>query len=451
VKITIDKLHRQTVLGLAFGLIFGIGWLVWANWSRAEVFAIVLAGIPPALVLLRRPVVGLALLAFSLTSYLSAFVPHVFILSLMLTLAATVYNKAQNGDYNWTFPPFVGWSLLLYCWIPFTILWTKNYDYLRPVLVIQIIPFMLLMPELIRTPQHVRQVLLALGAGMIFTAVSSVYGVYTLFASGMAIQVAGSVQALQVARYTGHWTQANDIGHTLMPFMLLFLPFIRRSENFWMRAMFAASFFSGLVAIILSLSRAALLSLALGLAIVIYNSRYRWIATTVVASIVLLSAMVLPIDLFGRLSTLAHGGRDASFHERSYVMQAGMSMVEDSFPLGHGMGSFWELQQDYYFVPFKVAHAHNSYIQLLAEYGIVGALFFMFAVASLSGVFRNWVAEEPRYGLSRQLRIALIGTFFALLLAMTFETMLAWPSYWLAFILISVCPSIFGKSETIIQ
>ena len=437
---------RQRIFGVVFGLFLVALWVVWMNWGRAAMLAFALALVPPGLVLLRYPLLGLSLACFTVTADLDSFLPRTFTISLFLTLLAVVYQKLCRGDFRWKIPPFVGWSLLFFTWMATTILWARNYDYLWFRLIVQSTILTLLISELVREPRQMRYVMYAIGTGVIFTAISSIYGIYTLFTKGLAIQAAGSVDALSTARYFGHWGGPNQLAHSVMPFVALFVPFLRKSEPLWLRGFFVSVVFCGVIAVALSLSRAAILSLTLALAVVTVASRYRWALTFSVFAALTITVAFLPVNLVGRVASFGQGRQDASFDQRSVILKAAVDMIEDSFPLGHGMGSFFSRQQDYIHSTFKVYHAHNTYLHTLLEYGVIGALLLGLAIYTLFIALKRSF-KRARYSFEEQLRKALLATLLALLFSMTFETMVGWPPYWMAFALISIYPSLYTVSE----
>ena len=439
--------RRQVISGLAIGVVVISGWLLWNTWGRAAALALLLAMALPMFLLFRFPLLGAVVLGFAITSNIDAFIPRTFTLSLVVTLTIVAFQKCYQDDFQWKIPPFVAWSLLLFVWSFTSLLWTPNYDLQYVQMYVYTTLLMLLVPELIQTPSHFKVFLGAIGLGILFSTVSSVFGVYTLFSSGLAVIAAGSAKGLESARYFGHWSGPNVLAHSLLPFIILYLPFLRKSEPIWLRWLFGFVVAGGAIAVGLSLSRAAILSLAIAFAMVISSLKRRWLFALIAVFIITATPLILPVNVMGRIASLSHGGHDSSVRQRSEIAKAAIRMIEDYFPFGVGMGGFYFRQLDYNPHPYKVDHCHNTYLQILADSGLIGECLFILTLLSVIIPLQAHVTFSIK-SLDGQLKVALIATFVGLLVSMLFENKIAWPNYWLAFLLMSIFPTVYNRKNT---
>ncbi len=439
---------RQWLLGGALGAVTAACVLLWLLWSKATLVAIALGLIPPALILFRYPDWGMAIVFFALTSRVGAYVPKLYSVSLLLTLFALIYVKLYRRDYTWKFPPFVGWSVLLVAWMFVSLLWSPSEPYVPLNIIWPTVAIMLIVPELVRTPRQVRFMVLTLAAGIVFTAISSVYEIYALFTNPAVLQSVTSRASLTDVRYFGHWGGSNEMAHSVMPFVALLVPFWGQSETRkWMKILIALAVLGGIIAICISLTRAAMLGLGASLAVVILASRYRWKLAIAATIAILIIVWLIPVGFGQRLTSFSKGRADSSFNQRAYVYSAGIAITEKTFPLGIGMGGFRANHDDYFRVPFRVIHAHNTYLQVLSEYGLIGAVLFALVMYSLYQSLRNPWGSRSCDTSARQIQIALVATVLGLFVGSVFENMLFSTPYWLVLVLISICPSVYAEPE----
>lgn len=113
------------------------------------------------------------------------------------------------------------------------------------------------------------------------------------------------------------------------------------------------------------------------------------------------------------------GPKDYSLGIRMIMWRATLTMIEARPLSGVGAGA-WEndiplyqaegsqLETDYY--------AHNEFLQLVAEYGVVGWIFLLaLAAYLLQALWRTWRAEGPQAQADRPWRAAILASLFALM------------------------------------
>ena len=107
-------------------------------------------------------------------------------------------------------------------------------------------------------------------------------------------------------------------------------------------------------------------------------------------------------------------GGDAT---RFQIWSAAIAMFKDSFLLGKGLGSFMGCFRQY--SNLSIQYAHNCYLQILAETGLIGLLAFL------------WFLGEIILGSYKELRLkfnslflGLFSAFLAFLIHIFFDTQL---------------------------
>ncbi len=132
---------------------------------------------------------------------------------------------------------------------------------------------------------------------------------------------------------------------------------------------------SGLVAIIMTYSRASWVGLAVALCLFVVFAVPGLIPAAVCLVLVMLP--FLPSSIFTRFLTIFNP-TDASTSSRFPIYSAGVRVWMTSPVTGTGLGSEVSAalahNSDWYLLPYKFPHYHNIYIQLAVETGLLGLL-----------------------------------------------------------------------------
>jgi putative inorganic carbon (hco3(-)) transporter len=189
---------------------------------------------------------------------------------------------------------------------------------------------------------------------------------------------------------------------------------------------------------VLTGSRSGVIALGCALvAAVVFSGRWRLQAALGALALALCAVTFFgafaPAETRERIAQTAPGQVDATTEGRLTVWQVGWRMVGDKPVTGVGAGNFRETSRDYVLEPGHTARtdqvidtpevAHNTYLEALAELGVVGGLLFLgilaFSIGSGLVAARNFAASEDREMeiMTRALIAALIGflaaAFFA--------------------------------------
>ena len=237
-----------------------------------------------------------------------------------------------------------------------------------------------------------------------------------LIAAGTGLSAVGLLQYLDVlnhdwwhipgflsATYVNHNHFAGYL-ELLIPLTIGFWLYARRR---WERTLLGYALSVMAVAFVLTLSRGGWLALAGGLLAMVLllraasprreeaergldwrrGRRWMWVAG---ASIVVLAFLTLAADaLIGRMSTFMKVGEDPlTFQARPRIYRATSAIISEHPVVGTGPGTFVHAFARHRppDMPYRITYAHNDYLQLAAELGIVGALLFLIVGARITAV-----------------------------------------------------------------
>ncbi len=160
------------------------------------------------------------------------------------------------------------------------------------------------------------------------------------------------------------------------------------------------------LALFLSLSRAGVVLYVVIISFMASLSRIKmglrgktWVGLVILLTFLCLLLLLVGIEpLVERLATLFHG--EPIIIRRGYGFTDGLKIALD-FPLfGSGLGTFVQLSPKYRTTPYQgfLRYAHNDYLQLLIETGVVGLIFLgFFFFRYIRNVFRMWFRRRDHY------------------------------------------------------
>lgn len=183
--------------------------------------------------------------------------------------------------------------------------------------------------------------------------------------------------------------------YSITTILALTLALFRRCER-RRKAYLWAFFLLNMTGLVLTMARSYYISVSILLLILLAVKNLRWFAfggAAFVGILVLLLSFPNPIE--NRIKTLS----DPNFvsnKERVYMWKAAIEMSKEHPIAGVGKGNWAKEAKENYFPRFKnewpvfsaFAHAHNAYLTLLAETGIIGlALFLSFWFSAAWSLF----------------------------------------------------------------
>ncbi|MEW6586230.1 MAG: O-antigen ligase family protein, partial [Nitrospirota bacterium] len=197
--------------------------------------------------------------------------------------------------------------------------------------------------------------------------------------------------------------------------------FNRRSTNVYLLLGFAAVLAA--TSIFLSLSRSGIVSLCISLIffgsifLLTGEDKRRGIIIIVVCLLVVLSVGWFGWKpIFERFEKIKNPAGEIA-EQRLTVWKDSSNIIEDFPVLGTGFGSFQYIYPKFRTVPGAalMEHAHNDYIELLSDGGVIAAaLCGWFVLAVLAASFKRFLERREKY--SRYVFVAAVAGIMALLI-----------------------------------
>ena len=180
-------------------------------------------------------------------------------------------------------------------------------------------------------------------------------------------------------------------------------------------------------------SRASLLGLAFSAMIFALVAEQRLIPFGIAA--VAAIPFVLPEDLLYRF-TAALTLKDTSTQYRMSIYSACFDMLQDYWTVGIGVGAFAVVYPRYLFAASNSYHAHNLFLQVFLELGILGfSVFILFMIFWLQRLYRSIVADSGKG--SRFLTATIMSGMLGLLVQGMFDHL--WFNYRIVFLFWLLC------------
>jgi O-antigen ligase len=213
-----------------------------------------------------------------------------------------------------------------------------------------------------------------------------------LFRAVAVVMLASLVLALLVppmgldpeGRLRGVFAHKNSAG-TFAAFGLLVASLRLTSRGLKANAASLAVVAACLVTLLLSRSAAPAAIILLPLLIAFCQGQARTVVFLLVVIAGVLVGMLLPViaPAVGRLAIYL--GRDADFSGRTAVWEFALEYLSRKPWLGFGFGTFWNGPAGIIFAQwtrYPVPHAHNGFLQLALDVGMVGVVVMFFAIAA---------------------------------------------------------------------
>lgn len=173
--------------------------------------------------------------------------------------------------------------------------------------------------------------------------------------------------------------------NVLSEYLLLVIPFgaacVFTGKTWWQKAFFICCLLVMTVCLVVTFSRGGYLGLILVAAIFIIMLDARFILIGVVAAIALY--FVLPQTIVERFTSIGNMS-DSSTMYRVYIWWGTIAMLKDYWfsGIGPGTNAFNLIYPAYGYNTIAAPHAHNLFLQLMCDSGIVGLVMFLFVLFS---------------------------------------------------------------------
>jgi putative inorganic carbon (hco3(-)) transporter len=181
----------------------------------------------------------------------------------------------------------------------------------------------------------------------------------------------------------------NALGLALNMSLPIFYFLARTEPNKWVRRFMHLAFFCGIVAVILTYSRGALLGLGVVLFSLAFKSKHKVLA----GFLLLMGAWAVitfaPGRWMDRMGNLFHGNLDNSAEGRLNAWHFAFVLATHYPITGGGLQTFTRELYQRFTPELEFAGAHSIYFQTLGEHGFVGlALFLLLLGTSLASLLK---------------------------------------------------------------
>ena len=320
------------------------------------------------------------------TLFLLPLNPFLFYVTLLPAVVAWLYNWRKKGEVALTLPPLwqLGAVFLVCSFLSAFVSKDMAFSFmnwaLQPLMYALVY---LLIYTTVSTEKEKEKALYAFLAGAVVTVV------YGFFQYANAADMAADMEAqswvdperfpLLRRRMYSTLENPNLFGAYLLMIISILTAFTLRERAVKRRTVFAVILLSLLLCLALTYSRGAWVSLAaivLGLTL-IYDKRFGLLFLLVPVVLAFYHGQVVErfLSLFS--------GEDTSVDLRFALWESTMAMIEEHPLLGVGWGAYFLAYPDYnFFIQEEgvlIFHAHNMYLNMLAEVGIPGGIAFLLA------------------------------------------------------------------------
>ena len=271
--------------------------------------------------------------------------------------------------------------------------------------IFQLLAMFWLISELVRESAHIDSILIAYVAGATVNAIAT----FAQFLSG---------NANQDLRYTATGFNPNDGALTLALAIPLAWFLMMQSRPLWLRLSFFAYLVLAPIAIALSGSRTGALACAAALLFSGFGMRrMRFSRQLMLAGVLGLcvwcAVSIVPETSWSRILTISEQVHSGDLNRRMSVWAAGAKAFLEHPLFGVGEGAYLQVSDKYFGESFV---AHNTFISVLVELGIVGFLLFAAILLITATSIRNL------QNTSRSMWTALAATWLVGVMAATWET-----------------------------
>ena len=300
----------------------------------------------------------------------------------MLALAATVLRFFVKGSAR---KPSVlhGWMAAFVLWASLSVAWTRDTDMTlsRIGSYAQLAIMVWLIWELAGTEERWTALLYAYCMGACVSSINAIRNLVT----GMTSASENARKLAEYGRYAPTGFDQNEFALLLALSIPMAWYLLTRRQSLPAAMLCWAQLLLGIVAILLTGSRAGLISLAAALAIVpfalpLLRGWKRRICWAALPCIVAAAVLFVPAATWGRLLTTGSELAGGTLEHRTVIWAAGLNVFRQHPFIGVGAGAFGPSVVDAIDIDYV---AHNSFLSVLVELGVVGALILLALLTSM--------------------------------------------------------------------
>ncbi len=354
------KPHKAVTVALVCGSISGLLTLVPVGW-----FAI--GAVAGGILLIAKPLLGVAIIAtcFPVLPTMGVVALGVYLLAAMFIKYLYGENKEINVD---TFDI----AILAMCGV---IVYGVMNSFALSGSVLPAAVYMLFVSSFYVLRRACREkdfLHMLLNLIVFVSALVSLYGIYQKL-TGQAETTWTDTEMFEEmgGRIYSTFGNPNVFGEYLLMVMPITFGLMLKSASANRKVVYLGIFSLQTVCMILTYSRGCWIGIALSMAIMIVFSRRK--LTSLMVFGVLLAPLFIPQTIMQRLMSIGNVA-DTSTSYRVYIWQGTLRMLKDFWYCGVGIGeaAFGNVYPSYSLNAVSAPHAHNLYLHILSETGILG-------------------------------------------------------------------------------
>jgi len=315
--------------------------------------------------------------------------------------------------------PLHYWMLSLVAWSALSIFWTLDWDstVTRVGTYLQVLTMVWLIWELAVTEGRIVGLLQAYVFGAL---VASIGTIYNFMAGHTAAQLASTIPGKVVwetYRYSFAYLNEDDLGLVLAINIPMVFYLLASRKGSLVKLLCWLQLVAGVAAILLTGARGALVAAIASLAMLPLTvfRLPRWqrvVSLTACACLLACSLCLVPRSSWARILQFAQEASGGTLTHRTTIWAAGLEAFRDHAFLGVGAGAYGPTILRVVDVPYV---AHNTFLSVLVELGVIGALLLFALLASF-----YYCVKQMRY-LERCLWMTLLLTWTVGVSALTWE------------------------------
>jgi len=371
-------------------------------------------GLATAIGILISPLFGLGLtlilipISTQLTmggSFLGIFtmVTPIKIIGTLTFISALIHKSGQKGAWDFFRKPQIKYFFLFLIWIFISGLTQpgfasrENFTMFISNTILGITIFLLL-----RDIKKLRSMLWLITISIFFICLQTVL-------SYIGIERAGG---------TGYGP--NEFAIAILPFIATTLYMAISEKNRTLKLTLLVIMVVIFMALISTVSRGGIVGLGGMLLIALFKSKRKIITIIAICAAIILFINFMPQNLRERftktqVSVQAYGTGDGdidSTTRRYYLVQAGWRIFLEHPLFGIGVGNYYYENRNY--APVHPGRAHNMYIEIMAELGIIGIFLFLGTIFfTLKGLNEIIKSKSPLTGYAKGFYMGLVGFLIA--------------------------------------
>ena len=370
------KPHKAVTVALALGSIAGLLTLVPAGW-------LAIGAVCGLILLIAKPLTGVIFIAACFPV-----LPTMGVVALGVYLLASMFIKYLYGENKEIKVDTFDIAILVMCGvIVYGVL--NSYAFSGSVLPAAVYVLFVLSFYVIRRATREKDFLNTLLNLIVFvSAVVSIYGIYQKL-TGQAETTWTDTEMFEEmgGRIYSTFGNPNVFGEYLLMVMPITFGLMLKAASANRKTVYLGVFVLQAVCMILTYSRGCWIGIALSMAVMIVFTRRK--LTSLMVFAVLLAPLFIPETIMQRLMSIGNVA-DTSTSYRVYIWQGTIRMLKDFWYCGVGIGeaAFGNVYPSYSLNAVSAPHAHNLYLHILSETGILG----MSTVIALIVLFYKYIS-----------------------------------------------------------